>query len=89
MFIYTANPAILDKLKKSQHNKKLDISKVYGIASHNSGMYSDLLAVMCVYEQVKYVSLTRVDRVPVGNTYLDSSLFLEEIYSCTLTEEIK
>ena len=86
MYIYTADPKILDRLKKSQHNKKVDIAKVYDIASHNSGMYSDLLAVMCIYEQVKYVSLTRVDRVPVGNTWLDSSLFKEELYSCTLTQ---
>lgn len=86
MYIYTANPAILEKLKKAKVNKKIGISKVYDIASHNTSMYSELLAVMCVYEHVKYVSLTRVDRVPVGNTWLDSSLFTEEVYSCTLTQ---
>ena len=86
MYIYTANPAILEKLKKAKVNKKIGISKVYDIACHNTSMYSELLAVMCVYEHVKYVSLTRVDRVPVGNTWLDSSLFIEEIYSCTLTQ---
>lgn len=86
MYIYTANPAILEKLKKAKVNKKLGLSKVYDIASNNASMYSELLAVMCVYEHVKYVSLTRVDRVPVGNTWLDSSLFIEEVYSCTLTQ---
>lgn len=86
MYIYTADPAILLKLKRAQHNRKLDSKKSYSIASQNSDLYSDVLAVLCAYEQTKLVSLTKVDRIPVGNTYLDSTLFKEEVYSCTFTE---
>lgn len=86
MYIYTPDLVILEKLKKSQHNRGLTLAKSYSIASQNTGLYSDVLAVLCAYEQTKFVSLTRVERIPVGNTYLDSSLFKEEVYSCSLTE---
>ena len=86
MYIYTPAPDILAKLKKAQHKRGLNLTKSYGIASQNSTLYSDVLAVLCVYEQTKLVSLTRLERIPVGNTWLDSSLFKEEVYSCTVTE---
>lgn len=85
MYIYTPAPDILAKLKKAQHNRKLNLAKSYDIASQNNTLYSDVLAVLCAYEQTKFVSLTRVDRIPVGNTYLDASLFKEDIYNCTVT----
>lgn len=84
MYIYTPEPSILSKLKKAQNNKRIDGKKSYSIASQNVSLYSDVLAVLCAYEQTKYVSLTRVDRIPVGNTFIDASLFKEEVYSCRL-----
>lgn len=84
MYIYTADPTILNKLKKAQANKRIDEKKTYSIASQNVSLYSDVLAMLCAYEQVKFVSLVRVDRVPVGNTFIDASLFKEEVYSCRL-----
>lgn len=85
MFIYTADPAILKKLSKAKHNKRLTFGKTYGIASSNPSYYSEVLAVLCLYETCKVVSLTKLEMVPIGNTALHSSLFKEEVYSCRLS----
>lgn len=87
MFIYTADPATLQKLKKAKHNRKLDVYGSYNIAQQNAANYSEILAVLCLYEQVKYVSLTKLEMIPVGNTALHSSLFKEEEYSCNIKKE--
>jgi hypothetical protein len=88
MYIYTPCPKILSRIKNAKLKKGLDEKEGYKLATQSSALYSDVISVLCAYEQVKFVTLFRPEKIKVGNTYLDVSFFEESEYSCNIAEEV-